>query len=79
MTTRVMQPLLFGLLLATFSFGATSSTGDMPATLRVKATAYCQAGTTSSGTRARAGIVAADPEVLPVGSQDKDDTGRVDG
>ena len=37
-------------------------------TMRMKATAYCQHGTTKSGTRARTGIVAADPAVLPVGS-----------
>jgi 3D (Asp-Asp-Asp) domain-containing protein len=36
--------------------------------MRVKATAYCQAGTTSSGAPARKGIVAADPKVLPVGT-----------
>jgi 3D (Asp-Asp-Asp) domain-containing protein len=34
----------------------------------VTATAYCQRGTTASGTRARTGIVAADPKLLPVGS-----------
>ena len=32
------------------------------------ATAYCDKGTTQSGTRARTGILAADPRVLPVGS-----------
>jgi 3D (Asp-Asp-Asp) domain-containing protein len=54
---------LAGLLAAlTLSLGATSST------LRVTATAYCQHGTTQSGTRARTGIVAADPRVLPVGT-----------
>src|SRR2546427_11348606 len=37
-------------------------------TLRVTATAYCVAGKTASGTRARTGIVAADPSLLPVGS-----------
>jgi len=34
----------------------------------VKATAYCQGGTTRSGTRARPGIVAADPAFFPVGT-----------
>jgi 3D (Asp-Asp-Asp) domain-containing protein len=34
----------------------------------VTATAYCQHGTTASGTRARSGIVAADPKLIPVGS-----------
>jgi 3D (Asp-Asp-Asp) domain-containing protein len=57
-----MRPLLYGLALALVSLGAT------PATLRVKATAYCQGGTTKSGTPARTGIVAADPAVLPVGT-----------
>jgi 3D (Asp-Asp-Asp) domain-containing protein len=37
-------------------------------TMSVTATAYCQHGTTASGTRARTGIVAADPKLLPVGS-----------
>jgi len=37
-------------------------------TMDVVATAYCQKGRTESGTRARTGIVAADPAVLPVGS-----------
>jgi len=32
------------------------------------ATAYCDAGTTKSGVHTRSGIVAADPQVLPVGS-----------
>jgi len=32
------------------------------------ATAYCQYGTTASGTLTRRGIVAADPRVLPAGS-----------
>lgn len=57
-----MRPLLCSLVLATLSIGAA------PATLRVKATAYCQSGTTKSGTPTRKGIVAADPAVLPVGT-----------
>jgi len=32
------------------------------------ATAYCQPGVTRAGVRVRQGIVAADPEVLPLGS-----------
>jgi 3D (Asp-Asp-Asp) domain-containing protein len=39
-----------------------------PAHMSLSATAYCQGGTTQSGTRARTGIVAADPDILPVGS-----------
>src|SRR4051794_16643842 len=38
------------------------------ASLRLTATAYCQGGTTKSGARTHMGIVAADPQVLPVGS-----------
>ncbi len=37
-------------------------------TIRVTATAYCQDGKTKSGATTRAGILAADPNVLPVGS-----------
>ena len=36
--------------------------------MKVTATAYCDHGTTKSGTRTRTGIVAADPTVLPVGT-----------
>jgi len=39
-----------------------------PHTLQVVATAYCQQGKTESGARARTGVVAADPRVLPLGS-----------
>lgn len=38
------------------------------ATLRFVATAYCQPGVTQSGVNTRAGIAAADPAQLPVGS-----------
>src|SRR5262245_40577846 len=47
---------------------AIASVAATPATMRVKATAYCQSGLTKSGTNTRTGIVAADPAVLPVGS-----------
>ena len=39
-----------------------------PQALKVTATAYCDHGTTQSGTKTRTGIVAADPKVLPVGT-----------
>lgn len=39
-----------------------------PSSMRVTATAYCQSGTTKSGAPARTGIVAGDPNVLPVGT-----------
>jgi 3D (Asp-Asp-Asp) domain-containing protein len=37
--------------------------------MRFSATAYAIDGLTASGTRARKGIVAADPKVLPLGSR----------
>jgi 3D (Asp-Asp-Asp) domain-containing protein len=36
--------------------------------MRLVATAYCQAGRTASGVVVRAGMVAADPAVLPLGT-----------
>lgn len=59
--------------------------------LRVEATAYCLDGETASGAQTRKGIVAADPDVLPLGSRirvdglgrrhsrtyDVEDTGRL--
>ena len=38
------------------------------AQLVLSATAYCKGTTTAAGVRARAGIVAADPDILPLGS-----------
>jgi 3D (Asp-Asp-Asp) domain-containing protein len=38
------------------------------ASLEVSVTAYCIKGETASGLRTRRGIVAADPEVLPLGT-----------
>jgi 3D (Asp-Asp-Asp) domain-containing protein len=41
---------------------------EQPRTRQFTATAYCLTGKTASGTRTRAGIVAADHRVLPLGS-----------
>ena len=38
-------------------------------TLQVQVTAYCDQGETASGVQTRRGIVAADPDVLPLGSR----------
>jgi len=35
---------------------------------RAQATAYCQSGTTASGTATRRGVIAADPRVFPMGT-----------
>jgi 3D (Asp-Asp-Asp) domain-containing protein len=61
------------------------------AVLAVEATAYCDEGETASGVQTRKGIVAADPDILPLGSRirvdglgrrlsrtyDVEDTGRL--
>mgnify|MGYP002835565965 FL=1 len=45
-----------------------TSQSESRATLRFTATAYCKGTTTKSGVKVRAGIAAADPKLLPVGS-----------
>jgi len=47
-----------------------SETGDPTPgrTVRFQVTAYCKGTTTASGVRVRAGMAAADPKVLPLGS-----------
>src|SRR5262245_64750618 len=47
-----------------------------PARLTLRATAYCQSGTTKSGVHTRPGIVAADPRILPMGTVLRIDTPR---
>jgi len=42
--------------------------GPRAKTMRLSATAYCLSGKTTSGERPRAGTVAADPRVLPIGT-----------
>jgi 3D (Asp-Asp-Asp) domain-containing protein len=42
---------------------------EEPAGLIASATAYCQSGITKSGQKTRAGLIAADPRVLPLGSR----------
>ena len=46
-----------------------SSRADVDVSIPFTATAYALEGITASGTRARRGIVAADPRVLPLGSK----------
>ena len=64
--TRLM---LFG---AMFLVGTTGSNAQSKAassrTMDMTATAYCLSGETSSGTQTKSGTVAADPEVLPMGT-----------
>jgi len=60
-----MRRLTVGLVALVSIAAVTAAT---PTTMQVKATAYCQGGRTKSGMPARAGVVAADPAVLPVGT-----------
>ena len=56
------------------------STVQQPTYLEFEATAYSIEGRTAAGTRARRGIVAADPAVLPLGSRIRVlDAGRYSG
>jgi 3D (Asp-Asp-Asp) domain-containing protein len=59
-------------LAAMFLIGTTGTEAQRRATgaraLSMTATAYCLAGETSSGTQAASGTVAADPQVLPMGT-----------
>jgi 3D (Asp-Asp-Asp) domain-containing protein len=52
--------------------GTTGTGAQRPATsartLTMTATAYCDGGETSAGTQATTGTVAADPQVLPIGT-----------
>jgi 3D (Asp-Asp-Asp) domain-containing protein len=45
------------------------ATAQRSRTLQVEVTAYCDQGQTASGEQTRRGIVAADPDVLPIGSR----------
>ena len=55
------------ILIGTSGAGAQSGPANAR-TLSMTATAYCITGETSSGTQARSGTVAADPQVLPIGT-----------
>ena len=48
---------------------ATAQRTTRSRTLQVQVTAYCDQGETASGVQTRRGIVAADPDVLPLGSR----------
>jgi 3D (Asp-Asp-Asp) domain-containing protein len=55
------------ILFGTSAIGAQASPARSR-TMSMTATAYCIGGTTSSGTQATSGTVAADPRVLPIGT-----------
>ena len=64
---RGAELLITALLLSV----ATESTAQLRrnSVVRVEATAYCIEGETASGAQTRKGIVAADPDVMPLGSR----------
>ena len=64
--TPLCLSTVFLLLAAT---GPVARAGDKVPAKPFDATAYSQKGDTAAGTRARKGVVAADPKVLPPGSQ----------
>ncbi len=66
MPFRLLLPAI--VLVLGSSFGCAS---PIKKVLQMQATAYSVAGKTESGVRAREGIVAADPSVLPLGSRIK--------
>ena len=82
---------LMVLLVAPFVGAAERSALRRNAVVKMEATAYCIEGETASGKQTRRGIVAADPDVLPLGSRirvdglgrrlsrtyDVEDTGRL--
>jgi 3D (Asp-Asp-Asp) domain-containing protein len=61
-----------GIIIAIFAMPAVSAAERQigsKRTVRMVATAYCIDGETASGALARKGIVAADPDVLPLGTR----------
>jgi 3D (Asp-Asp-Asp) domain-containing protein len=70
MRSRVAVALIA--LVAMFVIGTTETAAERRAAktrpLSMSATAYCQRGTTSTGTQTTSGTVAADPHVLPMGT-----------
>lgn len=65
-----MTPLAASLIcLACLTISAASTAQPRsPKVMRMEVTAYCDHGETASGETTRRGIVAADPDVLPLGS-----------
>jgi 3D (Asp-Asp-Asp) domain-containing protein len=63
--------VMLGSVVALCSAGCAKPIRVVPATATTpvgRSAAYCSGTTTTTGTRVRAGIVAADPDVLPMGS-----------
>ncbi len=68
MMTRIVLALAISANMGC-AFGASAQRTPPIRTLQVEVTAYCDQGETASGVQTRRGIVAADPDVLPLGSR----------
>jgi 3D (Asp-Asp-Asp) domain-containing protein len=68
LSTRVATAVLCALVALPVSLAGARPRATTERTRRLTATAYCHDGRTESGAPARAGIIAADPRVLPIGS-----------
>ena len=66
--TRTMLALAISATVAC-GLDASAQRTSRSRTLQVQVTAYCDQGETASGVQTRRGIVAADPDVLPLGSR----------
>jgi 3D (Asp-Asp-Asp) domain-containing protein len=91
MTRMPLGGLLATLLLGYGSIETSHAQVRRRQVLKVEATAYCDQGETASGEHTRRGVVAADPDVIPLGSRirvdglgrrhsrnyDVEDTGRL--
>ena len=91
MTRISIEGLVATMLMGYGALSAPQVTASRRPVLRFEATAYCDQGETASGVQTRRGIVAADPDVIPLGSRirvdglgrrhsrtyDVEDTGRL--
>jgi 3D (Asp-Asp-Asp) domain-containing protein len=66
---RPVAGIIVAALLADPAVAAAERTRGRDRTVRMEATAYCIEGETASGAQTRRGIVAADPDVLPLGTR----------
>ena len=64
-----MAAVMVGLFVSATAVAGQNGTIRKNKVLRFEATAYCDEGETASGVQTRHGIVAADPDVLPLGSR----------
>jgi 3D (Asp-Asp-Asp) domain-containing protein len=66
---RLVAGIVVAALLVDPAVAAAERKRSRGSTVRMEATAYCIEGETASGAQTRRGIVAADPDVLPLGTR----------